>query len=167
MAGNFHGVLIFVIFVVDSQSQKLPPMKTNDYPYVYAQALSGHGQPHGQLAGHDRRSYNMASVKYKLTRMAQMSLYFPWYVLNNHPTPLDRYSIWIGRVSVLVMTWQLFTDTSLPYIIVNMITLYTRVDRKPLHSLVNSEGTAASSISIYKHMTEGPYHMRMRVQIND
>ena len=32
MAGNFHGVLIFVIFVVDLESRKFPPKKMNAYP---------------------------------------------------------------------------------------------------------------------------------------
>jgi hypothetical protein len=31
MASNFHGVLIFVIFVVDLQSRKFPPTKINAY----------------------------------------------------------------------------------------------------------------------------------------
>jgi hypothetical protein len=34
MASNFHGVLIFVIFVVDLQSRKFPPTKINAYPYI-------------------------------------------------------------------------------------------------------------------------------------
>ena len=36
MAGNFRGVLIFVIFVVDLESQKFPPMKINAYLYTHA-----------------------------------------------------------------------------------------------------------------------------------
>ena len=59
-------------------------------------------------------------------------------------------------VRPLVLTWQLLTDTSLPYIIVEMIALHTRVDRKPLCSLHNSSangvGTAASSIDHQKHV---------------
>ena len=31
MAGNFRGVLIFVIFVVDVQSRNFPPTKINAY----------------------------------------------------------------------------------------------------------------------------------------
>jgi hypothetical protein len=34
MAGNFRGMLIFVIFVVNLQSQKFPPLKINVYRYV-------------------------------------------------------------------------------------------------------------------------------------
>jgi hypothetical protein len=34
MAGNFRGVLIFVIFVVDLQSRKFPLPKINNYRYV-------------------------------------------------------------------------------------------------------------------------------------
>ena len=44
MAGNFRGVLIFVIFVVDLQSRKFPPPKINDYRY--ASIDEGHGQKH-------------------------------------------------------------------------------------------------------------------------
>ena len=129
-------------------------MKINDYADTDTdmQALSGHGQPHSQPS---RPQSTVVQRGYSVKHMngTDVSLYFSWYVLNNHSTPLDRYSIWIGRVSVLTMTWQLFTDTSLPCV---MITSYTRVDRKPLHSSVKSEGTAASSISIYKHMAKGP-----------
>ena len=50
---------------------------------------------------------------------------------------------------------MLLTDTSLPYIIVDMIASHTRVDRKPPHSLCNSSancvGMAASSIDCQKH----------------
>jgi hypothetical protein len=34
MAGNFRGVLVSVIFVVDLQSQKFSPPKINDYRCV-------------------------------------------------------------------------------------------------------------------------------------
>ena len=44
MAGNFCGVLIFVIFVVDLQSRKFPPPKINDYRY--ASIDEGRGQKH-------------------------------------------------------------------------------------------------------------------------
>ena len=58
-------------------------------------------------------------------------------------------------MSILTLTRQLLTDTSLPYIIVDMIALHTRVDRKPLHSLRNSSangvGTATSSVDRQKH----------------
>ena len=36
MAGNFRGVLIFVIFVTDRQSRKFSPTKINDYEYAHA-----------------------------------------------------------------------------------------------------------------------------------
>ena len=35
MAGNFHRVIIFVIFVVDLAVTKIPPTKINAYVYVY------------------------------------------------------------------------------------------------------------------------------------
>ena len=58
-------------------------------------------------------------------------------------------------MSVLALIRQLRTDTSLPYIIVDMIALHTRIDRKSLHSLrnrsANGVGTAASSIDHKKH----------------
>ena len=127
--------------------------KINDYPDAHAQALSGRSRPHVQPS---RPIDGRSTCTWLNENGTDVSLYFPSYMPNNHSAPLDRYSIWIGRVSVLAMTWQLFTDTSLPYVIVNMVTSYTRVDRKPLHSSVNSEGTAASSISICKHMAEGP-----------
>jgi hypothetical protein len=44
MSGNFHGVLIFVIFVVDFQSRKFPPPKIVDYRYVSID--KGRGQKH-------------------------------------------------------------------------------------------------------------------------
>ena len=35
MVGNFRGVLIFIIFVVDSVVMKFPPTKINAYPYAH------------------------------------------------------------------------------------------------------------------------------------
>ena len=55
------------------------------------------------------------------------------------------------------VTQQLITDTSLPYIIVDMIASHTRVNRKPLHicsscnSSANGVWTGASSIDRQKH----------------
>ena len=50
-----------------------------------------------------------------------------------------------------MLTRQLLTDTNLPYIIVDMIVLHTRVDRRPLLSSGNGVGTVASSIDRQKH----------------
>ncbi len=44
MAGNFRGVPIFVIFVVDLQSRNFPPPKINAHRYMHID--EGHGQKH-------------------------------------------------------------------------------------------------------------------------
>ena len=52
MAGNFHGVIIFVIFVVDLAVTKIPPAKINAYIYSdvllckHEQTDDEHGQKH-------------------------------------------------------------------------------------------------------------------------
>ncbi len=46
MAGNFRGVLIFVIFVVDLQSRNFPPPKINAHRYIYMRIDEGRDQKH-------------------------------------------------------------------------------------------------------------------------
>ena len=90
-------------------------------------------------------------------RIVQMSLHYYCQPADGVLDPNSISDIWISSVSVLALTRQLLTDTSLPYniIIVDMIASHTRVDRKPLHSLRNSSangvGTAANSIDCQRH----------------
>ena len=64
MAGNFRGVLIFVIFVVD-----LAVTKINDYPaHAQGQAVGVADLMTG-LARYDDRTVNVAQRDYELTRI--------------------------------------------------------------------------------------------------
>ena len=78
-----------------------------------------------------------------LRRNNQQTDDLPRYMPNGYSTLDNCHSKRIRRVPIFALTWQFFSDTGDPYVLTDVVTSHTRLDRETLHGQTSSDAQSS------------------------